>query len=730
MNQNRALGLIAIVSVASIASAAQESSADRSTQIASRQAHYAAVEQELAQRCDAAVSDEQRAARARMLEVLEAYRVRADFGCNYDLNGSREPQFVDSDGRRCAVAELLHATGRDDLVTAVASSDNLAWVLDLAGNAPFRDWLDANGLSLEEAARIQAPATHIAIRPPPPVYDGPSDGGSSSGASGGATRSTGARVSSGSISRSGDVPTTAGGPSVAAILEFTESADAWWMWWENNKAEFLRPNRLGLDGPRSDDVEHTFSSQLASVRRMLEPSIVRALASSDAQVRAAAAIALGRTAGAAAVEHLLPLLDDAQLVVREHALLGLGATGSAVAQKALLAIAHDGRLDKSSTELGLPERAHAIVALGLGRRAGFEASVDAEIAQIVATRRLPQRETLGVAAMMYATLSPSPELGALALQLARSESEPTNVRCRAIEALRSARDAATLSVLQHLLSGARVELRRSAALALGEYDHALVVPALQTAYELENEPLTRGFLLISIGRHGGDAARDFVVRVLDNDKGSMRPWAVLSLGLMARSQGDQVAARAIRDAVAKEKNAQSRPAYWLAAGLARDVEAAPALTDALMKSADALERSYAALGLAMIGNDACHDALVSQLLLDKSALTRSQISVGLGVLGAPGDAERLRPVLAGVSDPELQVQVTGAIAFHGSAEAMHELGSLSLDAKLGATTRAAVLDGLGMLMSTGESLALLELSRSVNFVQFDETQRALLQTTL
>jgi hypothetical protein len=87
-------------------------------------------------------------------------------------------------------------------------------------------------------------------------------------------------------------------------------------------------------------------------------------------------------------------------------------------------------------------------------------------------------------------------------------------------------------------------------------------------------------------------------------------------------------------------------------------------------------------------------------------------------------------VLAGVSDPELQVQVTAAIAFHGSAEAMHELGSLSLDEKSGAATRAAVFDGLGMLLGTGESLALLELSRSVNFVQFDETQRALLQTTL
>jgi HEAT repeat protein len=304
------------------------------------------------------------------------------------------------------------------------------------------------------------------------------------------------------------------------------------------------------------------------------------------------------------------------------------------------------------------------------------------------------------------------------------------VRCRAIEALRSASDAATLSVLQHLLSSSRIELRRSAALVLGEYNHALVVPALQTAFELENEPLTRGFLLISLGRQGGDSARDFVVNVLEKDKGAMRPWAALSLGLMAHTQRDRLAARAIRDAVANERNAQARPAYWLAAGLARDVEATPALTNALAKAADALERSYAALALAMVGGDEQHDALVAQLSLDKSALARSQISVALGVLGAPGDAERLGPVLQDTSDPELQVQVTGAIAFHGSAEAMHELGTLALNDKSSATLRAAVLDGLGMLVGTGESLALLELSRSANFVQFDEMQRAMLMTTL
>ena len=126
MIQHAALGFIVAITAGSLVRVGQEPSSDRDAQVAQYQQHYAAVEQELAERCDDAVTDEQRSARARLLEVLDAYRVRADFGRNYDYLGERMPHFVDNDGRRCAVAELLHASGRDDIVDAVAGSENFA----------------------------------------------------------------------------------------------------------------------------------------------------------------------------------------------------------------------------------------------------------------------------------------------------------------------------------------------------------------------------------------------------------------------------------------------------------------------------------------------------------------------------------------------------------------------------------------------------------------------------
>src|SRR6185503_15757338 len=104
---------------------------------------------------------------------------------------ARIPKFVDSDGRRCAMAELLHATGRDDLVASVRDTNNEAWVVDLAAEEPFLEWLASHGLALDEAARIQGPAigrgggpgggpssgapTPASPRPGPGTTDGPDE---------------------------------------------------------------------------------------------------------------------------------------------------------------------------------------------------------------------------------------------------------------------------------------------------------------------------------------------------------------------------------------------------------------------------------------------------------------------------------------------------------------------------------------------------------------------------
>lgn len=116
--------------------------------------HLARVEAELRATSDAALSSSQRGWRVRLLDELHRYWERGRFPRNTFVD-RRSPVFVDRDGTRCAVAELIAASGHEDLVARVAASRNTAYVAELEGNAELARWLDEHGFTAAEAARIQ-----------------------------------------------------------------------------------------------------------------------------------------------------------------------------------------------------------------------------------------------------------------------------------------------------------------------------------------------------------------------------------------------------------------------------------------------------------------------------------------------------------------------------------------------------------------------------------------------
>ena len=101
------------------------------------------------------LSHAQRAARARQLDVLGAYRRAGEFPHNHVLRGRRTPVFVDGHGARCAVGHLLAESGEAALVERIAATRNLATVAQLADEPGLADWLERNGLTAEEAGLIQ-----------------------------------------------------------------------------------------------------------------------------------------------------------------------------------------------------------------------------------------------------------------------------------------------------------------------------------------------------------------------------------------------------------------------------------------------------------------------------------------------------------------------------------------------------------------------------------------------
>jgi hypothetical protein len=157
-----ALAAITVLIVALIGAAgASRSAAATDTsglEVRRIQAHFDSVLVELAARPVGQLGGDRLARRATLARELRDYRDRATFPHNYDFPGRAVPYFVDrKTGTLCAVANLLAFTGRRDIVDRVARADNNVWVAQIAGDTAFARWLDANGITLAEAARIQMP---------------------------------------------------------------------------------------------------------------------------------------------------------------------------------------------------------------------------------------------------------------------------------------------------------------------------------------------------------------------------------------------------------------------------------------------------------------------------------------------------------------------------------------------------------------------------------------------
>lgn len=116
--------------------------------------HFVVVERELLSRNVSALSSEQRAARAELVRQLRRYAAEGSFPRNEFLPG-QVPFFRDARGNLCAMAFLIAASGRGDIVDHVARTRNNAYVPELADEPGLAAWLDQHGLTLAEAARIQ-----------------------------------------------------------------------------------------------------------------------------------------------------------------------------------------------------------------------------------------------------------------------------------------------------------------------------------------------------------------------------------------------------------------------------------------------------------------------------------------------------------------------------------------------------------------------------------------------
>lgn len=124
-------------------------------------AHLEGALDELQCRDVSALSASQRARRKVLVRSLCEYISAGRFPQNRVCRET-SPVFIDEDRNQCAVAHLLSVTGHAALAEHIAQTRNLARVAEMVDITELVTWLDDNGLSVAEAARIQ---------PAYPVYD-------------------------------------------------------------------------------------------------------------------------------------------------------------------------------------------------------------------------------------------------------------------------------------------------------------------------------------------------------------------------------------------------------------------------------------------------------------------------------------------------------------------------------------------------------------------------------
>ena len=701
--------------------------------------HYENVEAELRAADISHLTPDQRAARARAIDMLAAYHQRADFGRNTWSTQDRRPVFVDRDGRRCAVAHLLDGFGEHALVERIALRDNFAYVYDLADEPQLLEWLDRVGLSPVEAARIQGPSwgstgpTVQNVEPSVPEWSrtATTNAGASVITASGNNRP--ARAVNGTAPSRGPTTSQAGSRRSALddpmrTLTAETYVESWWIWWEMNKLKYLQPNRLeGLD-PESRTQRtagrYHFSSQLDAMsvrdlRSVAIPLIREHLDHGAMEVRARAVVAYGRLAGDEAVDELLHIVrTDNANKVRDGAILALGATGSMNAARALLDLADDGRLPGMTGQATPLAQSMAYIALGLGRRHGMAPMLDGFVDELVHEMDPDDFDEVGTAALVYRTLVADADLADYAVLSMDDEDAADARRCRAAESIGQKGDTAQISKVMHHLTGNDLQLRRSAALALGDLGHPLILPRLETAAETESEPIARGFLCLSIGEQGTPAARDFLAMMLEDGPRQNRAWAVLGLGILARQSDDDVARRIIREGLEREANHDLHGAYVLASGIARDTAAVEDMRERLVESAHPHQRMFAALSLAMVEDAGSRQVLRQRLGEEPWPYARVAIAQALGYLGETEDAPAILETMAELRNPNLQSLAAVAVGFHGSTEAVEGLIALLEDPDTLTLPRASAVDSLGLILDEQPGMMLAEVSSDSNFTVF------------
>lgn len=467
----------------------------------------------------------------------------------------------------------------------------------------------------------------------------------------------------------GGGPPVPGGPTSPLLnpVGFMEGYNRWEFWFEINKDLLLRSRdfrRREVITPRSTEAGSPLDDgriRPEDVRSLIAPALRTALSSPDERVATLAAVGLGRAGGRESLRELEELATVGPLIMRRAATFALGLVDDRAALSRLVNLLGD---DKSPPEV----RSMAALAIGLqGRKEGSRFLVE------YLTRSFTSETVLGPDSEIFvagiAAIGMCRDRSAAPLMIARYRAfrEERRGRTRPVEALLLTAlgrigDPSGLPTLLEALEEKDLDIRRAAALALGDLGDRAAVNALVEILDKDNDDQSRGFAAIALGRLGGETARDALRRGFAV-KGSrtVKSFSALGLGLL----GDRGSSAELLKLLNQRSEDDLRGSAAIALGLLEEPRAVePLLKIVENRGSNADFRGYCAIALGMIRAEGVFDRLVKMLHddPDKVDLWRRALCLGVGLFHDARAGEPLVKVL--VDDSRDIVREHAALALN------------------------------------------------------------------
>jgi|GEM_PF-1973747 len=499
----------------------------------------------------------------------------------------------------------------------------------------------------------------------------------------------------------------------------------WEVWWERNKFNVFnlrkiydqRPVQLGENAPPQS--EHERLAAIECYKQQVVVPMLQALAGHDHfDVRSAAAISLGKVHASESIPTLANLCQDRSDVVKASALFGLGLLEEARATYILLNLAHNSRYGQDvlgCTKISDDDRGYAALAMALrkkritgkGLNQFFDCwrSIDPDLLVLLV-------EASGVEGKSNTI----PCLTRLIEDTKISEM----VRATAITSLGKIGDPCLVPFVSNLLDNKSLDIRRSAAIALGSLatqGHSDAIQKMIHILDKENDLPMRGFLALSLGQIGGKRVKDGLLKAFKNGASStVKPWYALGLGLACRITQDSDAVQALTEELDDESNSHNRAAYALALGIIARDDSGPTLVEAALEAKDPFLKSYATLALGLLGQPQ-YAATITKIMLSASdPMVIRNAALGLGVLGDSGSIQDLMELIKRTSNPYIQSYAAIALGIIGDFQVAETLIQVASDPQFNPISVAYAVNALGILFDHERTPALAQVAQNSNYL--------------